>query len=173
MGVETTQIAAEKGTDSRGPGSIHAQTAVASPTLAYELHADHVFGSGPAEPPSSTAKALSVPSLTAPVVQRVQRSSGNRSVQKLVMRSRVVQRHCACGGKCAECQKKNADEEEQRLVQRRSANENQAASGTIPPSAGQPIDGTTRESLEAHFQWDLSDVRIHTDSAAQDSANGM
>ena len=46
--------------------------------------------------------------------RRIQRTIGNRASQQIVMRARIVQRQCACGGTCAKCQ----EEEQQREIQR-------------------------------------------------------
>jgi hypothetical protein len=174
MGAEPTQVAADKQSDSRGPGAVESQAAGVPPAFAYELHAEHMFASDPAESASSAANALSLPGLVAPILQRAQRNFGNRSAQRMVTRSRVAQRHCACGGKCADCQnKKLADEEDERLVHRKSSGGGPAAVDAIPTGAGETLDVHTREPLESHFQSDLSGVRVHTDSAATDSAARM
>jgi hypothetical protein len=109
-------------------------------------------------------ESLSVERLRAPALQRAQRLYGNRASQHMVMRARVLQRHCACGGTCAKCQ-----EDEQRALQRSSAGHSAAGDG-IPATQGEPLDATTRRPLERHFGADLADVRVHTSTAAAESA---
>lgn len=53
----------------------------------------------------------------------------------------------------------------------------QSSSVEVPPivhdvlsSAGQPLDGATRQLMESRFGEDFSEVRVHTDSQAADSA---
>jgi len=87
----------------------------------------------------------------------------------------ILQRKCACGnqstggGECGECGKKN------QLLQRRAANETEPTE--VPPivyevlnSPGQPLDPETRAFMEPRFGHDFSQVRIHTDSKAAESA---
>jgi uncharacterized protein DUF4157 len=90
-----------------------------------------------------------------------------------------LQRKCSCGGsggadgECEEC-KKN----EGASLQRKAAGP--AASGMAPPvvhdvlnSPGRPLDTATRDYFEPRFGYDFSRVRVHTDAAAQKSANAV
>ena len=89
-----------------------------------------------------------------------------------------VQR-CACGGdpgpdgECASCRAKRLS------VQRKAANLGKRA-GEAPASVhrtlsrgGQPLDGSTRQSMESRFGTDFGDVRIHTDTQAAQSARDV
>ncbi len=89
--------------------------------------------------------------------------------------SGLLQRKCACGGsagpsgECAECQKKR------RTVQRKAASGGDPVS--VPPivgealsSPGRPLDGKTRSFMESRFGHDFSQVRVHTDGRAAESA---
>jgi hypothetical protein len=89
----------------------------------------------------------------------------------------VLQRKCACGnkaessGECAECQKQNYE------LQRKTAAPETTRTNRIPPivdevlnSPGQPLDQATRAFMEPRFDHDFSDVRIHTDARAAESA---
>jgi len=90
----------------------------------------------------------------------------------------LLQRKCACGGssgvgaECAESQ------EEQRSLQRRPVNG--AEPTTVPPivhevlqSPGQPLDSDTRAFMEPRFGHDFSQVRVHTDAKASESARAV
>lgn len=90
----------------------------------------------------------------------------------------VVQRKCACGGtpgadgECASCKSKR------QLVQRRAADS--AAPASAPESVhrtlaspGRPLDTGTRDFMESRFGHDFSQVRVHTDSQAGDSARDI
>lgn len=92
----------------------------------------------------------------------------------------VLQRKCACGnkaesaGECAECQKKSYE------LQRKTEKPETAGAKAIPPlvdevlhSPGQPLDGATRAFMEPRFGHDFSNVRVHTDSRAADSAEAV
>lgn len=89
-----------------------------------------------------------------------------------------MQRKCACGqhtiagGECAGCRKK-------RLSLQRSA-ANQAESTSVPPivhdvlrSPSRALDPATRTFFESRFAHDFSDVRVHTDAKAAESAQAV
>lgn len=88
----------------------------------------------------------------------------------------VLQRACACGGtpgptgECAECRRKRLG------LQRAPAPA--VAEGKAPSSvhdvirsSGQPLDERTRTDMESRLGFDFGDVRIHTGTAAQASAD--
>jgi outer membrane protein OmpA-like peptidoglycan-associated protein len=90
----------------------------------------------------------------------------------------MLQRKCACGQHtsggqaCNECQKKTM------TLQRESAGS--AGLATTPPivgevlhSPGSPLDADTRAFMEPRFGQDFSQVRVHTDAKAADSANAV
>jgi hypothetical protein len=87
-----------------------------------------------------------------------------------------LQRRCACGGtpgldgECLECRRKR--------LQRQSVSQIEPASA--PPivhealrSPGQPLDPATRALFEPRFGHDFSQVRVHTDSQAAESARAV
>lgn len=89
----------------------------------------------------------------------------------------TVQRKCGCGGAtasagCDKCRKKQIS------VQRCHSNSNKGTD--VPPSveqvlqsSGKSLDATSRQFMESSFGYDFSRVRIHTDSAAAQSARAM
>ena len=94
------------------------------------------------------------------------------------VRTGLLQRKCACGGnpgvvgECEECRKNRLS------LQRRAAD--QAAPSTVPPivhevlqSSGQPLDAATRAFMEPRFGHDFSNVRVHTDGRAGESARAV
>ncbi len=93
------------------------------------------------------------------------------------MASGLLQRKCACGkhsagGECEECSKK-------KQALRRNATDRSDAS-EVPPvvhevlrSAGQPLDPVTRAFMEPRFGHDFSQVRVHTDAKAVESARAV
>jgi len=89
-----------------------------------------------------------------------------------------VQGRCACGGtpgpggECATCRAK-------RLALQRTSTDI-SAPGTIPAgvsdvlrSPGQPLDSSSRTLFESRLGYDFSEVRIHADARAVDSARAM
>jgi hypothetical protein len=124
-------------------------------------------------------------------LSRAQRTRGNRYTQRLVSqiqlntnRSRTIQRQCACGGTCAQCSAPSSASvamqsvtTESLLVQTQT-NGSPATGPTgnrdlIPKGNGQPLDETTLSFMEAQFGTDFSDVRVHTDGAAAESAETL
>ncbi|WP_088240835.1 eCIS core domain-containing protein [Calothrix rhizosoleniae] len=80
--------------------------------------------------------------------------------------------HTIAGGECEECKKKAG------IIQRRAANHNE--SSEVPPivhevlqSPGQPLDRDTRSFMESRFGHDFSQVRVHTDTKAGESAQAV
>ncbi|MGC2399006.1 MAG: DUF4157 domain-containing protein [Acidobacteriaceae bacterium] len=84
-----------------------------------------------------------------------------------------LQRACSCGGsgksggECEECGKKDLQRKETAP----------AGPGEAPPlvqqvlgTPGTPLDSTTRNFYQQHFGFDFGRVRVHTDSAAGESA---
>jgi len=95
------------------------------------------------------------------------------------MKSGLLQRKCACGqqavagGECEECRQKREG------VMQRAAVSVAPANG-VPPivhevlgSPGQSVDAGTRAFMEPHFGHDFSQVRVHTDTKAAESARAV
>jgi len=96
--------------------------------------------------------------------------------------SPVLQRKCACGnqassgGECADCEKKH--QAVQRMTQ--EPEKTSTHSAAIPPivdevlnAPGQPLDTATRGFMEPRFGHDFSQVRVHTDARAGESAEAV
>lgn len=92
--------------------------------------------------------------------------------------TRLLQRKCACGGapgvdgECAECRAKR--------LARQSSTTGQSSPTTVPTivhdalnSPGQPLDTGTRTFMEPRFGHDFSQVRVHTDARAAESARSV
>lgn len=92
------------------------------------------------------------------------------------IRGSTLQGRCACGqhtiagSKCAECR--------QRSLQRRRTNRSELS--TVPPivrevlcSPSRPLDTTARGFVESRFGHDFSQVRVHTDPWAAESARAV
>lgn len=87
-------------------------------------------------------------------------------------RSGLLQRKCDCAGACNECGQK-------KLSLQRQATSAAAGEG-VPPivhdvlsSAGETLNPSTRAYLEPRFGHDFSQVRVHTDARAADSARAV
>jgi hypothetical protein len=118
-------------------------------------------------------------------MRRAQQGVGNHKTQRLVarlQRSSLVQRQCSCGGACESCQSKSSEAldetEETGVVQRQSAGASGAEAivphDVIPAdSPGQQLDHETRGFMESRFGADFSDVRVHTDTRAAQSADAL
>jgi hypothetical protein len=91
----------------------------------------------------------------------------------------LLQRQCACGnhassGECEECRKQKSAGVLQRAAM------NPGSPGEAPPivhevlrSPGQPLGAATRAFMEPRFQRDFSQVRVHTDARAAESARAV
>ncbi len=115
------------------------------------------------------------------VMRRLQQGAGNHKTQQLfaqLRRSPVIQRECSCGT-CGACQEKGVEEEtESKILQRQASSagsgETMADAGGIPTaSASAPLDRQTRDFMEPRFGSDFSDVRVHSDTAAAESAQAL
>ena len=178
-------------------------TATATGTQANEHDEgvfSHAFSASPGGPPGDGGRrllrspALASRSNTAVRVvalSRAQQTQGNRYTQRLVSqiqlnsKSQVVQRECACGSTCSKCSGASIQsvtstitpEVPQRLVQAQatgSSNGNgHRQEPVIPEAGGEPMPEATREQMEARFNADFTDVRIHRDQAAAISAEAL
>ena len=101
-------------------------------------------------------------------------------VAKQVMRTSEPQpeRVCQCGGSCPSCKSDQTTLSQQTSqIQRIQATE----TGEVAPlvvdevlsSPGRPLDPATRAFMEPRFGYDFSDVRVHTDARAAESARAM
>jgi len=114
----------------------------------------------------------------------LQSRRGNHFVQRAVRALQpegfpvpLIQRECACGGTCSACREE--EEGPEALVQRngpdsRASGSTMVDSRVIPAgSAGSRLQDGVRREMEAGFGRDLSDVQVHTDSSAAQSAAAL
>jgi len=101
------------------------------------------------------------------------------SEQVMRMPEPQLQRSCACGGGCPECQTEQPVSEPERLQTKRvgSGDLGQTAAPPIVHevlrSPGQPLDVCTRAFFEPRFGHDFSRVRVHTGASAAVSARSV
>jgi hypothetical protein len=137
----------------------------------------HDFSRIPLRPPSTGAVQAKL-AINQPGDRYEQEAD---SVAESVMRmpEPQAQRKCACGGipgptgECDECRKKRLAV--QRVSLRPNATHHEASFAPLSVhevinSPGQPLDGVTRAFMEPRFGHDFSRVRVHSDSAAGESA---
>ncbi len=82
---------------------------------------------------------------------------------------------------CTHCEQEKQKEEEKEGVQRKETGGGDAGGKTAPSvvsevlssGGGQPIEGGTRQFMESRFGHDFSQVRIHTDARAAESASAI
>jgi hypothetical protein len=183
------------------------QARTAAPAMAPadtfdDSSAGAVFALPPVDPAALTTlyrQPLSRPvnaTIRAATFRRTQQTYGNRIVQRVLARSaaalpaRLVQRKCACGGTCEDCQQAGdipveeapvaqlaTESEAGRVIQRQadgaapeSGGAHEAASRMMAASQAQPLDQSALSAMEAGFGRDLSGVRVHTDAPAADAA---
>jgi uncharacterized protein DUF4157 len=137
-------------------------------------------------PPSHRPAGPSYP--TSNPVLRLQRIVGNQAVLRMFNLTpplptpplpavSLLQRKCACGGSespCASCQ----EEREEGMVQRKASGTSDesgvpAIVHEVLRSPGDALDRETRAFFEPGFNADFSDVRVHTDAKAAESARAV
>ena len=107
-----------------------------------------------------------------------EREADQVAEQVMRMPEPQVQRACACGGACADCQ--SGEEEEPQHLQTQRLSSGGGSTAVAPPivhealaSPGQPLDPATRAYMEPRFGADFSGVRIHAGDAAERSAQAV
>jgi Domain of unknown function (DUF4157) len=95
-------------------------------------------------------------------------------------RAHVLQRQCACGthtvagGECESCHKKEFSTNLQRAASSAEhVNEAPSIVHEVLRSPGQSLDADTRAFFEPRFGHDFSQIRVHTDSRAAESARSV
>lgn len=97
----------------------------------------------------------------------LQRAVGNSAVGAALQRQ-ALQRQESRGAEEAQRQESRGEE-----VQRQEEAERSPVHDVISSGGGQPLDTDTRADMERRMGADFSDVRVHTDSAAHESAKGV
>ncbi len=94
------------------------------------------------------------------------------------MREPKLKGDCDCGGGCTKCQ--SNEQESHGHLQTKHVGFSASGQTAAPPivnevlaSPGQPLDASARAFFEPRFGQDLSDVRIHPDAKAQESAQSL
>jgi peptidoglycan hydrolase-like protein with peptidoglycan-binding domain len=166
-------------------GVLQAKLTINQPGDVFEQEADrvadhvmHVPDSHAAVEPNQAHAAQAVASVAASSSGGVSSSirafwSTQGSAVSTQGRAAFLQRACSCGGTCNDC-KNNAD------VLQRTSDSSVEGGATAPPivhevlrSSGQPLDHATRNFMEPRFGSDFSQVRIHTDAKAAESARAV
>jgi hypothetical protein len=104
-------------------------------------------------------------------------STSSRAQQKTVKETSakggILRRACACGnrtvagGECEGCSKKRLQRAQRGNTK---VSEVPEIVHEVLRSPGQPLDSETRAFMEPHFDHDFSQVRVHTDAKASESA---
>jgi Domain of unknown function (DUF4157) len=138
---------------------------------------DHDFSQMPAtakSPPNVQAK------LTVGPPGDIYEQEADR-VSEQVMRTPEprLQRDCACGGGCPNCNAKQSGQEHEHLQTKHISSSDSGQTATPPivhevlASQGQPLDASTRSFMNARFGHDFSPVRVHADAKAAESAQAV
>jgi hypothetical protein len=94
------------------------------------------------------------------------------------VRGEILQRQCACGqhtggGECTECRQKREGTLQRAAVTSSPTTNVSPVVHEALSSPGQPLDADTRTFMEPRFGHDFSDVRVHTDGRAAESARSV
>jgi outer membrane protein OmpA-like peptidoglycan-associated protein len=164
VGNQTTLRRLQTDAEELKPGSVGAAS----------FRSRHDFSRVPIHPPATEA-IREKPGIDSP---RDQYKPEAERVAEQVMRmpEPQLQRKCACGGTCADCQKEHEDQP----LQMKRVGGNNLGGTEAPPlvhevllSPGQPLDAATRAVMEPRFGHDFSKVRVHTDTRANESAHAV
>ncbi|MFQ5616354.1 MAG: DUF4157 domain-containing protein [Anaerolineales bacterium] len=105
-------------------------------------------------------------------VQRMPDPTASHSSEPILQRKA----NCSCGGSCSSCRTNMENPPE--LMRKASSNESTSFSAPsivsdVVRSPGQPLDTATRSFMEPRFGHDFSQVRVHTDTQAAESARAV
>ncbi len=152
--------------------SDHAPTQQAPPTTVAATPARQAQAS---EQPFEAMSAVSA-------ISTVGRKLGNQGVQRLARNAAAlprVQRACACGntagasGTCDDCRKKEESALQRSAAGTPEANTAPSIVNDVINGGGSPLDPATNTFMSQRFGHDFSDVRVHTDSRAVESARAV
>lgn len=108
-----------------------------------------------------------------------EREADRVSEQMMRMPEPQLRRACVCGGGCSECQGEQTAREQNRL-QTKHVTSNDSGQTAAPPivhevlsSPGQNLDSAARGFMAPRFGHDFSQVRIHSDEKAAESARAV
>jgi hypothetical protein len=153
-GVEETKLADRLLSPLRPPAIVQPKLEINAPGDVHEREADRVADQVMREPQREMSTAM------------------------LSGAYEPVQRNCECGGSCAKCQDEHPGEP--RVLQTKAVSAANAVPAMAPPtvhqvlnSPGQPLDAETRAFMQPMFGRDFSNVRVHTDAQAIDSAQAL
>jgi Domain of unknown function (DUF4157) len=86
---------------------------------------------------------------------------------------------CPCGGVCSNCQIKQLGQEHEPMQTKRTGS-NDLGQGSVPAIVdevlrlpGESLDPQTRANMEPRFSYDFSNVRVHTNERAAESAQAV
>jgi hypothetical protein len=147
-------------------------TAAISPRFGHELShiaMDRLFAPGPIQ----AKLAINEPG------DQYEHEADRISRQVMLMREPQLERSCACGGTCSNCQKKQSGHAQEH-VQTKRAGSGDWGQADVPPvvhdvlqAPGQALEAGTRAFMERRFGCEFSQVKVHTDAKAADSARAV
>jgi hypothetical protein len=155
---------------------LHLQQTMGNRAVRASLQSGHNFGRIPVSPPPRAAAIQTKLAVNKPGDEYEQEADSVAS-KVMSMPEPQLQRACACGGACPEC-RNHKDGEEQ--IQTKPVPRIAVGEGAVRPpveevlsSSGQPLDSATRAFFEPRFGQDFSQVRLHSDTPAAESAQAL
>jgi hypothetical protein len=100
-------------------------------------------------------------------------SSDTLAVSGILQRKCVCGTHTVAGGECASCQKEKGFGNLQRAANAGPVNQVPPLVHEVVRSPGQPLDAGTRSFMESRFNHDFSQVPVHRDPKAAESARAV
>ncbi|HYN14814.1 MAG TPA: DUF4157 domain-containing protein, partial [Terriglobales bacterium] len=146
-------------------------------TAAASSRFGHDFSRIPIHPPATgaiqTKLAINKPG------DEYEQEADRVAEQVMRMPEPRLQRACACGGSCANCQEEESGQEPARLQMKRISGSDLGQTAAPPivhevlRSPGQPLEPSTRAFMEPRFRHDFGQVRVHSDGEAAESARAV
>jgi hypothetical protein len=146
-------------------------------SVAASLRFGHDFSRLPIHPRASgviqTKLAINQPG------DEYEQEADHVSKQVMRMPEMQLQRTCACGGTCPNCQKEQSAQGHEPLQMKRAGGSDLGQTEAPPivhealRSPGQPLDAAPRTLMEQRFGHDFSGVRVHSGTIAEQSARDV
>jgi len=141
--------------------------------------------------PAATTNSATPGSSSAPQTESLAASDAHSEYEAgyptLSGSTSAVQLKCSCEGSCEKCKTEQSDDDQGKVQRKPAAPQISAVSSSssatgieAPPivhevlrSPGKPLDPATRAFFESRFGRDFGEVRVHTDTSAEQSARDV
>src|SRR5579884_3623289 len=103
----------------------------------------------------------------------IQMNTGTRNNGSILQRKCACGQHTIAGGECEECRQKREGTLQRAAINAAPVNGVSPVVHDVLNLSGKPLDAGTRAFMEPRFGQDFSNVRVHTDARAAESAQAV